>query len=157
MLDGMTTLEDRVAYADRVAGVWASRYRVAPITGRIAGYLYVCDPPAQAIDELAAALRASRSAIVGGIKVLESRGLVRRTRAAGERADRVSIVFDEARGFDPTAYLEAAEIAQSGLALVAEQNTGQRMLLEQTASLNAYLAARLPALLDDWRAEQATR
>jgi DNA-binding transcriptional regulator GbsR (MarR family) len=134
--------------------VWVARYRVAPITGRIAGYLYVCDPPAQAIDELAAALRASRTAVVGGVKVLESRGLVRRSRAAGERADRVRIVFDEARGFDPTAYLEAAEIARAGLALVADANTEQRMLLEQTASLNAYLAARLPALLDDWRTER---
>lgn len=150
----MTTLEERLAYADRVAGVWADRYRVAPVTGRIAGYLYVCDPAAQTIDELAAALRASRTAIVAGVQLLESRGVARRVRAAGERADRVSIVFDEARGFDPAAYREAAELAAAGLALVAEDAGDQRALLERTASLNAYLAERLPELLEAWRRTQ---
>ncbi|MDL9977941.1 GbsR/MarR family transcriptional regulator [Microbacterium sp. ASV49] len=148
----MTTMEERLAYADRVAEVWASRYRVPPIAGRIAGYLYVCDPAAQSIDELAMALQASRSAVVGSVKVLELNGLVRRARGAGERADRVRLVFDETRGFDATRYREAAEIAQAGLGLT--EDAGQRALLEATASLNAFLAARMPQLLDEW---QATR
>lgn len=148
----MTTTEERLAYADRVAEVWASRYRVPPIAGRIAGYLYVCDPAAQSIDELATALQASRSAVVGSVKVLELNGLVRRARSAGERADRVRLVFDETRGFDATRYREAAEIAQAGLALT--EDPGQRALLEATASLNAFLADRMPQLLDEW---QATR
>lgn len=150
----MTTVEERVAYAERVAASWADRYRVAPITGRIAGYLYVCEPPSQTIDELAAALHASRTAIVGGVRELHSRGLVRRARAAGERADRVSIVFDESRGFDPVPYREAAEIAAAGLALLPESSAGQRALLERTASLNAYLADRLPQLLNEWRTQR---
>ncbi|WP_415853922.1 GbsR/MarR family transcriptional regulator [Sinomonas sp. G460-2] len=148
----MTTTEERLAYADRVAEVWASRYRVPPIAGRIAGYLYVCEPAAQGIDDLAAALQASRSAVVGSVKVLELHGLVRRTRAAGERADRVRLVFDESRGFDPTRYREAAEIAEAGLALLAASATDQRAVLEGTASLNAFLAERMPQLLEEWRA-----
>ncbi|MDR2323555.1 MAG: hypothetical protein LBE60_18145 [Microbacterium sp.] len=150
----MTTLEDRLAYAERVGAVWAARYRVAPVTGRIAGYLYVCEPSAQTIEELATALQASRTAIVGGVQTLESRGLVRRTRTAGERADRVRIVFDEARGFDPAPYREAADIAAAGLALLGEDSTDQRALLERTAALNAYLAERLPQVLAEWQALQ---
>lgn len=152
MVPAVTTTNERLAYADKVAGVWATRYRVPPIAGRIAGYLYVCDPPAQSIDELAAVLQASRSAVVGSVKVLELHGLVRRTRAAGERADRVRLVFDESRGFDPTRYREAAEIAQAGLALLADDASDQRAALEGTASLNAFLADRMPQLLDEWRA-----
>lgn len=148
----MTTTQERLAYADRVASVWAMRYRVPPIAGRIAGYLYVCDPASQSIDELATALQASRSAVVGSVKVLELSGLVRRSRRAGERADRVRLVFDETRGFDATRYREAAEIAQAGVALAADAD--QRALLEATASLNAFLADRMPQLLDEW---QATR
>ncbi len=150
----MTTMEERLAYADRVAEVWALRYRVPPIAGRIAGYLYVCDPAAQGIDELASALQASRSAVVGSVKVLELTGLVKRTRTAGERADRVRLVFDETRGFDPTRYREAAELAEAGLALVADGPSDQRRILEETASLNAYLADRLPQLLEEWRAQR---
>jgi len=153
----MTTLEDRLAYAERVGTVWAARYRVAPVTGRIAGYLYVCDPPAQTIDELATALQASRTAIVAGVQLLDSRGLVRRQRTAGERADRVSIEFDETRGFDPAPYRDAAELASAGLALVGEGGAEQRELLARTASLNAYLAERLPELLEEWRQTQEER
>ncbi|MCE4026034.1 MarR family transcriptional regulator [Microbacterium sp. Au-Mic1] len=153
----MASIEDRVAYADRVAGVWATRYRIAPITGRIAGYLYVCEPGPPTIDELATTLQASRTAIVNGVQALESRGLVRRTRAAGERADRIAIVFDEARGFDAAPYREAAVIAEEGLALLASESVEQRALLERTASLNAFLAERLPVLLDEWRRAEARR
>lgn len=148
----MTLMDERLAYADRVAELWASRYRVPPVAGRIVGYLYVCDPPAQRIDDIAAALQASRSAVVGSVKVLELNGLVRRTRSAGERADSVSLVFDETRGFDPGRYREAAEIARAGLPLLADTATAQRAVLEATASLNAYLAERLPQLLEEWRA-----
>jgi DNA-binding transcriptional regulator GbsR (MarR family) len=145
----MTTTTQRLAYAEKVADVWASRYRVPPIAGRIAGYLYVCDPAAQSIDELATVLRASRSAVVGSVKILELHGLVRRTRTLGERVDRVRLVFDESRGFDSTRYLEAAEIAAEGVALADDAE--QRRVLAETASLNAFLAARMPQLLDEWR------
>ena len=39
-------------------------------SGRLLGYLAVCDPPEQTIGELAEALLASRSAIAGAVKVL---------------------------------------------------------------------------------------
>ncbi|MEN8601732.1 MarR family transcriptional regulator [Microbacterium rhizosphaerae] len=153
----MSTMDERLAYADRVAAVWSARYRVAPITGRIAGYLFVCEPAHPSIDELAAALQASRSAVVGGVRELEARRWVRRSRSAGERADRVSLVFDRTRGFDPAPYLEAAAIAEDGLVLVADSATEQRAVLEETASLNRYLAEQLPRLLDDWIAQRADR
>jgi len=109
------------------------------------------------MDELATVLHASRSAVVGGVKDLESRGLVRRSRTAGERADRVSIVFDESRGFDPGPYREAAEVAQAGLELLAESSSEQRTPLQETASLNEFLAERLPLLLHEWKAERDRR
>jgi hypothetical protein len=151
----VSTLEERLAYADRVAAIWTTRYRVAPVTGRIAGYLFVCDPTRPSIDELSAALQASRSAVVGGVRDLESRRLVRRSRATGERADRVSLIFDRTRGFDPAPYLEAAGMAQEGLSLLGEGSSEQRTVLEEIASLNSFLAEQLPRLLDEWIARRA--
>jgi DNA-binding MarR family transcriptional regulator len=129
-------MEQRLLYADRVGRVWAARYRVSPITGRLIGYLLVCDPPGQSISELAEALQASRSAIAGAVKDLQALGLLRRWRAAGERVDRVRIVFDEARGFDPVRFQEAATLAREGLQVLSAHSSEQRLQLEDMASLN---------------------
>src|SRR5690242_6766337 len=61
------------------------RRRLRPVRhpGNRVGYLAVCDPPQQTIDELAEALLASRSAITGAVKLLEGYRAVRRERVAG--------------------------------------------------------------------------
>jgi DNA-binding transcriptional regulator GbsR (MarR family) len=141
----------QLQYADRVARVWVRRFRVSPVAGRVVGYLLVCDPAWQSIDELAAALRASRSAIAGAVKDLESLGALQRGRAAGERMDRVRVTIDQTRGFDPAPYQEAAAFAREGLTLLIDQSAERRGPLEEMASLGDFLAERLPQLLAEWR------
>src|SRR5580698_6787367 len=80
-----------VTFADHMGRFYARRYSFPPMVGRLLGYLAVCDPPEQSIGELAEALLASRSAIAGAIKILEAIHAIRRSRAAGERMDRVRI------------------------------------------------------------------
>ena len=149
-------LEDQLRYADRVARVWARRYRVSPMAGRVVGYLLVCEPAWQSIDELATALHASRSSAALAVKDLTAVGVLERERAAGERADRVRIMIDEARGFDPAPYREAAAFAREGLRLLADQSPQRRRQLEAMASLGDYLAERLPQLLAEWQGLQQT-
>src|ERR687898_749471 len=88
------------------------RYGMAPVVGRLLGYLAICDPREQSIAELAEALLASRSAIAGAVKTLEQLGLVRRFRAAGERMDRVRIDLTSRRalGVRPPEYTEHAAL-----------------------------------------------
>ena len=80
-----------ITFADHAGRLYARRYGMAPVVGRLLGYLAICDPREQSIAGLAEALLASRSAIAGAVKTLEQLGLVRRSRAAGERMDRVGI------------------------------------------------------------------
>jgi len=146
-------MEDRLRYADRVAKVWVRRYRVSPVAGRVFGYLLVCDPARQSIDELAAALRASRSAVAGAVKDLESLGALQRDRVAGERVDRVRVTaVDETRGFDPAPHREMAAFAREGLTLLSDQSADRRQPLEDVAAMGDFLAERLPQLLAEWRA-----
>ena len=107
-----------ITFADHVGRFYARRYGMAPMVGRLHGYLTVCDPREQSIAELADALLASRSAIAGAVNTLESLHLLRRSRAAGERMDRVRIDMSSpnATGFDMTEYLEQGEPAREGLA-----------------------------------------
>ena len=80
-----------ITFADHMGRFYARRYGYPPMVGRLLGYLSVCDPREQTLGELSDALLASRSAIAGAVKTLEDLGAVRRSRAAGERADRVSV------------------------------------------------------------------
>jgi DNA-binding MarR family transcriptional regulator len=148
----MSPRELQLQYAEQVARVWVRRFRVSPIAGRVFGYLLVCDPARQSIDELAAALLASRSAIVGAAKDLEALGALQRERAAGERVDRVrATTIDESKGFDPTPHREMAAFAREGLTLLSDQNPERRRPLENMVSMGDFLAERLPQLLDEWR------
>jgi len=70
----------------------------------------MCEPAAQTINDLAEALLASRSAITQAVVLLENRGLVQRSRARGERVDRVTARLDAStfeRDFDPTGFADA--------------------------------------------------
>ncbi len=144
-------------FADRAGRFYARQYGFPPVTGRLLGYLAVCDPPAQTIADLAEALRASRSAITGSVKQLESFRAVQRTRAAGDRVDRVSIdpAGLEPKGFDPAEYQQQAALAREALSLLPGAPAERRAVLAEAAALNEFLAQRLPELLQEWRARRA--
>jgi DNA-binding MarR family transcriptional regulator len=131
---------------------YARRYGFPPMVGRLTGYLAVCEPRVQSISELAEALLASRSAIAGAVNTLESLGIVKRSRAAGERMDRVCIDMSSRRalGFDITEYQEQGELAQEGLRLLADAPPERRAILLVWAALSDFLVERLPALEEEW-------
>jgi hypothetical protein len=145
--------EAELAYADRAGSFYARTYGFPPVTGRLLAYLAVCDPPQQTIADLAEALLASRSAITGAVKQLEGYHAVRRTRAAGDRVDRVGLdpaAGLEPRGFDAGIYKAQAELAREGLALLKDAAPERRAVLEEAASLYDFLAVRLPEVLTEW-------
>lgn len=145
-----------LTFADHAGRLYARRYAMAPMVGRLLGYLFICDPREQSIADLAEALLASRSAIAGAVKTLEQLDLVRRSRAAGERMDRVSInlTSPQAMGFDPTEYQEQAALAREGLAILADAPPERRAVLLEMAAFAEWLAARLPEWEKDWRAHR---
>ena len=126
------------------------------MVGRLLGYLMVCWPREQSIGELAEALLASRSAIAGAVGTLETLGLVRRSRAAGERMDRVSIDRTSRRawGFDVSEYREQGELAREGLEVLADAAPERRAVLLELAAFADFLVERLPVLEQEWNARR---
>jgi hypothetical protein len=145
-----------ITFADHAGRLYARRYGMAPMVGRLLGYLAICDPREQSIAELAEALLASRSAITGAISTLEHLDLIRRSRAAGERMDRIWIDLSSARstGFDVTEYQEQGDLAREGLALLADEPLERRAVLLEWAAFADFLVARLPELEKDWKAHR---
>jgi DNA-binding MarR family transcriptional regulator len=143
----------QLVFADHVGRFYARQYGFAPMAGRLLGYLFVCDPPAQTIDELADALLASRSAVTGAVKVLEGYGVARRSRMAGERMDRVGLnpESQQPQNFDSAVHQQHAALFREGLALLSSAPPERRAPLEEMIALAEFLGERLPRLRDEWR------
>ena len=146
-----------ITFADHAGRLFARRYGMAPMVGRVLGYLMICDPRDQSIAELAEALLASRSAITNAVAFLDNLRYLRRSRAAGERMDRIRIDMTSAQatGFDVTEYQEQGELAREGLAVLADAPPERRALLLEYAAFADFLVARLPELGKDWESHRA--
>ena len=141
-----------ITFADHMGRFYARRYGYPPMVGRLMGYLSVCDPREQTLGELSEALLASRSAIAGAVKTLEDLGILRRSRAAGQRADRVHIdITSRALGFDVTEYEELGELAREGLVAIDDAPQERRAVLLETAALADFLRDRIPAMHEEWK------
>ena len=76
---------ETLAWVERVSAFFEANYGMAPITGRIVGWLLICEPAEQSAGEVAAAIKASRASLTTNLRALIASGLVRRVRRAGER------------------------------------------------------------------------
>jgi hypothetical protein len=144
-------------FADHMGRFYVRRYGFPPMVGRLIGYLAVCDPPDQSINDLADALLASRSAIAGAVKTIESVGVLRRTRIAGERMDRVRIDLSSPRsmGMDITEYEELRELAAEGLEVVRDAPSERRAVLLEVSAFTDFLLEHIPRMQQEWEARRA--
>ncbi|MGI8411793.1 MAG: GbsR/MarR family transcriptional regulator [Solirubrobacteraceae bacterium] len=145
-----------ITFADHMGRFYARRYAFPPMVGRLLGYLAVCDPPEQSIGELAEALLASRSAIAGAVKVLETTHAIRRSRTAGERMDRVQIDLSspQSMGMDITEYEELSKLAQEGLQVVRDSPVERQAVLLEISAFADFLVERVPVLQEEWNARR---
>ena len=148
--------DEEITFADHMGRFYARRYAYPPMVGRVLGYLLVCDPRAQTIAELSEALLASRSAITGALDVLERVGAIRRSRAAGERMDRVRLDFSSAQsqGFDIAEYQELGDLAREGLEVVRDAPPQQKAELLGMAALADFLVGGIETLRREWEAHR---
>lgn len=144
--------DEEITFADHTGRFFARRYGMAPMVGRLLGYLAVCDPPEQSISELADALLASRSAIAGAVTGLENLRMIQRSRAAGERMDRVRMdrSYTQSAAFDPAEYREQGDLAREGLLMLADAPPERRAILMEWAAFADFLVDRLPILQREW-------
>jgi DNA-binding MarR family transcriptional regulator len=145
-----------LAFADKVGRFYARQYGMPPVMGRVTGWLLICDPPEQTAAEIAEALQTSRSAVGSAIGALENTGQVQRTRAAGERADRVSFHPDAAlRAIEsPDEYGAMLALARHGLEVLRDAPAARRARLLEAAAFYDFLLERMPVLAADWRARR---
>lgn len=148
--------DEELLFADHVGRFYARNHSFPPVAGRLLGYLMICDPPQQTIDDLGEALMASRSAITGAVKMLEGLGYAARSRRAGERVDRVGLRPEalEPRNFGAL-FTEQAALFREGLELLPDRSSAQRAALEELLALAQFFGERLPQVMAEWREHRA--
>ena len=145
-----------ITFADHMGRFYARRYSFPPMVGRLHGYLAVCDPPDPTIAELAEALLASRSAIAGAVKALETMHAVQRSRVAGERMDRVRVDLStpQSMGMDVSEYEELRDLAREGLEVLRDASAERRAVLLEVSAFADFLLEQMPKFQEEWEARR---
>jgi DNA-binding IclR family transcriptional regulator len=141
------------------SGAWISKsYGLPRMTGRVLGWLTVCDPVEQTAAEIADALQASKGSISGATGMLVRMKLVDRLHVRGERADRFRLrpeAWDEQLR-DESGLIDARALLAIGLAALAGESPARRARLEELDAFYAWWQARVPALWEEWREYKRT-
>ena len=82
---GNPDAEKVIRWVERVAVFWSEQSGLPPITGRIVGWLMICDSPEQSAGEIAAAIGASRASLTTSMRLLIAIGLVHSVTRPGQR------------------------------------------------------------------------
>lgn len=112
-----------MAWIERVAEFFAAQEGLPPITGRILGWLMICDPAEQSAADIATAIKASRASMTTNIRTLMAVGLIRRRTRAGDRTAYYRIdddAWEAALRRRIEGMVKFEQIAAAGLDLVGE-------------------------------------
>lgn len=145
------------AFVEEMGQALAS-YGMTPMAGRMWGWLLICEPPEQTAADLAEALQASRGAISGTARLLTTAGMIRRTTRRGDRREYFSAPPEALDTFVEDAgriYRHFREIAERGLAAIADRPPESRARLEELRSVFAFIEVEVPAVLDRFLSERA--
>lgn len=77
--------KEALAWVEQVSAFFVRQEGLPPITGRILGWLMICEPAEQSAADIAAGIKASRASMTANIRYLTATGLVRRYTRAGDR------------------------------------------------------------------------
>ena len=149
----MSNPDDQLLHYVEDFGLYFEQFGLARTAGRMLGWLLVCDPPHQTMDELVEALQVSKSSISTMSRLLIQIGLVSKVSFPGERKDYYRVGENawiqgwETKNNQTT---QMKRMAAQGLALLPEEESERRERLQEMYDLYAFLEEELPKLSQRW-------
>ncbi|HEY5169404.1 MAG TPA: MarR family transcriptional regulator [Thermoleophilia bacterium] len=128
------------------------------MTGRISGWLLLCDPPVQSLTEIAEGLGVSKAAVSGAARLLLQSRIVERVGEPGQRGDFYRAVPADPEGILPLDHVRTMHrLIERGLATVTgrDQSQSNYALMHDLLEFTGFIDAEMPALLERWRAHRA--
>ena len=150
------TVDDEIRFADEM-GLLCEEAGLPRITGRLLGWLLVCEPAHQSMTDLTTALGISKASASTSTRFLVHIGLVERTILPGDRRDYFRVAGDAwAKFFRRRMGLVSAlkHVAEHGLEILNGAPAARRGRLEQMHRLYSFLDEALPGLIDQFEARE---
>ncbi len=121
------------------------------MAGRIFGWLLVCDPPEQSMEDLAAAVQGSKASMSTMTRLLVQSGRVEKVRAPGARRDQFRVQPGQwQRLWRSRIELihQATAVTARGLELLSGKPAQARARLEELHRQDRFFGLHFPELLD---------
>lgn len=128
------------------------------MSGRIIGWLLVCEPEHQSAEQLAAALGASRGSISTMTQLLLRAGLIERITVAGSRRTYYRHghnAWTQQMRSAMSQVTRARVLAKRGLRALGDAPEARRRRLDEMLRFHEFFEAELPALMERWEKARA--
>ncbi|MFF7446757.1 MULTISPECIES: MarR family transcriptional regulator [unclassified Streptomyces] len=144
------THDEALRFAEDVALYFEQDAGLPRITGRVIGWLLICEPSEQTAGQLVETLGASKASISTSTRQLMQAGLVEKVSVPGDRRTYyrindegwVNSVFERL-----AAVTNILKVLDKGSALLAHESPARRARLENVADLYRWMQSELPPLL----------
>ncbi len=150
-------MNDRQAAWVEEMGQYLGSVGMTPMAGRMLAWMLICDPIEQTAAALAEQLRASRGAISGAARQLETAGFIKRSRRRGDRREFFSMPPDAMHKLLSGAgeiYHRLTVIAWHGVGVVADLPPPSRRRIEEFHDFVAFVEQAFPTLIAQYVAER---
>jgi DNA-binding transcriptional regulator GbsR (MarR family) len=154
--DGSNSLDPEAMQFVEDVGLLLERRGHPRMAGRILGWLLICDPPHQSIDELAEILDASKASISTMTRLLIQMDLLERVGLPGERRDYFRIksgAWSELMREMMEEILMGRQLTERGLALLDGKPAELKQRLKEARAMYAFFEEEFPTLLERWERE----
>jgi DNA-binding transcriptional regulator GbsR (MarR family) len=139
-------------------GQFLSSLGMTPMSGRMWGWLLICDPPEQTAGDIAAALHASRGAISGTARLLATSGLIRRGTRPRDRREYFSAppeALDSLLGSASAIYHQMRAIAGRGLDAIADRPEESKQRLQEFYDVMGFVEREVPRVVAQFLRERS--
>lgn len=154
--DGSDSLDPEAMQFVEDVGLLLERRGHPRMAGRILGWLLICDPPHQSIDDLAETLDASKASISTMTRLLVQMDLLERVGLPGERRDYFRIkpgAWAELMRETMEEILLARRLTERGLELLEGKPVELKQRLKEARAMYAFFEEEFPILLERWERE----
>lgn len=146
---------DEAAFVEDIAVLYQS-FGAPRMMGRLLGFLLICDPPYQSLEQVAKALHASAGSISTITRMLAQSGALKRVRLPGDRRDYVTIPtlwMSEMMSRQNGRFSRIRMAAEEGLETLADATPERRQRLLELHEFATFMEKEAPLQLEKWERE----
>lgn len=128
------------------------------MTGRVVGWLLVCNPPHQSMAELVSALQTSKASISTTTRLLIETGFIERIHIPGYRYDHYRLkqgAWDSITRSKLAQVSAMKALAERGLLLLPQDVPSAHQRLQEMCKMYAFWEQEIPELLNRWETVKA--